>query len=294
MYLSEPFLQVRHSSIICFNQPVTTFNRSTIFRSKPTYSHKVTDHVQKRIRRAIDVMLQTSPTKKIFNPVIDKFVKHKLSFITLTISANEKHIDSATGYKLLLKPFLQKMVRKHNLKTYIWKAEYQKNGQLHYHLLTPSWIHYENIRNDWNNTLEQHGFLSSWRKNYGNRTPNSTDIHAIYKIKNIAAYLEKYLSKKEKDVKSSSTQSEFYIDENGSFQAPEPDRKGKVWDCSMNLKKAKFFTVQLPNCLEYFYDLPERISCDQCIILKTEFPLNVLPPGLVLKYKKWLAAFISR
>ena len=185
------------------------------------------------------------------------------------------------------------MQRKHGMRTYIWKAEYQSNGQLHYHILTPSWIHYEKIRNDWNNTLEQHGFLSQWRKNYGQKVPNSTDIHAVYKLKNIEAYLMKYLSKKEKFIAPDGAIESFY-DENDTKKNDAPlEKKGKVWDCSMNLKKCKMFSVQLPNCLEYLYEVPERVSLDNCIIIKCQNPSFVLPPGLLLQYKKWINSIVS-
>lgn len=291
MYLSEPYIQIRNSSIVCYNVPLQTFKRSTKFLTTTAYSHQVTNHAAKRIRNAIDILLQVSPVQKVYNPVLDKMVNHQLSFLTVTISANERHIDSKEGYKLLLKPFLQKLSRKHGLKTYVWRAEYQKNGQLHYHILTPSWIHYELIRNDWNNTLEQHGFLQSWRKRFGQKVPNSTDIHAIYKINNVEAYLSKYMSKKDKVKKKDGTFEEFYEEEEAPAAPAPPEKKGKLWDCSMNLKKVSMFSVQLPSKLNYLYELPERISLDRCIIIKSKSPSSVLPPRLMAKYKKWISDF---
>ena len=212
---------------------------------------------------------------------------HRLSFITVTISSRERMIDASTGYKLLLKPYLQKLKRKHGMSTYIWKAEYQQNGQLHYHIVTPSWIHYEKVRNDWNNTLEQHGFLSQWRATYGNKIANSTDIHAVYKVHNLEAYLMKYLSKKSKILKDSNKGQEFYQDETAAAAPPPVSKRGKIWDCSKNIKSVKLFSLPLPNCLEKFYEDPERISLDKCIIIKSTCPKVLLPPGLQRQYKKW-------
>ena len=173
------------------------------------------------------------------------------------------------------------------MSTYIWKAEYQKNGQLHYHIITPSWIHYENIRNDWNSTLEQHGFLKCWRATYGNKIPNSTDVHAVYKVENLEAYLMKYLSKKSK-ILSDNDKSKNHYEEDTAPAAPPPiEKNGKVWDCSKNIKSVKMFAVPLPNCLEILYEHPERISLDRCIIIKSPCPKFMLPPGLQKQYLSW-------
>lgn len=58
--------------------------------------------------------------------------------------------------------------------------------------------------------------------NYGVKTawqdPNSTDIHGLYKIKNVPAYISKYMSKSETN----------------------KELKGRLWGCSDNLKLLKY------------------------------------------------------
>lgn len=192
---------------------------------------------------------------------------HTLSFITLTISSKEQHISAAEGHKKCLEPFLLRARRKFGMRTYIWKAEFQKNGQLHYHITTPSFIKYYELREQWNIVLSKAGLLSQWKGDQ-EQGPNSTDIHAVYKVKNIQAYLTKYLSK----------------------ENPEVTTKGKIWDCSLNLKNAKFFScpaISIPESCVHEY---ETFSSDYVDIIKTETPVNLVPPKIRELYKEYLKA----
>ena len=118
------------------------------------------------------------------------------------------------------------MRTKYHLTSYIWKAERQQNESIHYHITTNVFIPYYHIRDEWNNLLNKHGYLTEYKANYNNESPNSTDVHKVYKIKDIAAYLSKYISKN------------------------EPDKlpiEGKVWDCSLDLKKFNLPSVEMNN-----------------------------------------------
>lgn len=123
---------------------------------------------------------------RIFNNVTNKYVYHQLSFITLTVSSNENQtLDYC--YTNLLKPFLRIMRNKHNLTTYIWKAEVQQRGQIHYHITTPLFIHYQIIKDVWNNIQRKLGLLDEFEKINGHSNPNSTDIHEVKHIKDLAS-----------------------------------------------------------------------------------------------------------
>lgn len=37
--------------------------------------------------------------------------------------------------------------------------------------------------------------MQLFKDTFGHTDPNSTDVHAVYKVKNIAAYISKYMSK---------------------------------------------------------------------------------------------------
>ena len=185
----ESKMQIRHSAIVFYSQIVNPRRNYNKICTEKTYTGNITFGSAKRIRKAVDLLLQLSPPRKIYNPIIKKDVNHSLSFITLTIPAKERHLTPYEGNQLLLEKWLRKMRDKHNLKTYVWKAEYQKNGQLHYHITTPSFINWNIIKTEWNNIMYANGMLDEWHKVNPNKSPNSTDVHAVYKCKDIQAYL---------------------------------------------------------------------------------------------------------
>lgn len=191
-------------------------------QQKKQYSGLITDGMKKRITKAITLLMEASPNRKIFNPVTGRYMMHKLSFITLTVSDSTRNLDGKEAYDLLLKHFLQWMRRTKKIDTYIWKAEYQERGQIHYHITTPSFIVWHELKDKWNNLQRQHGLLDDYYKKKKHYNPNSTDIHKVYKINDLSAYLIKYFVKAYQNEKSIG---------------------GKVWDCSENLKTNKYFTL---------------------------------------------------
>lgn len=267
----EPFMQIRHSSLLFYSLPTGIVNYNRHALTHKTYSGKVTVGAQRRIKKAVDLLLQLSPPRWITNQITNRQELHTLSFITLTIPGKEKHLSASEGHKLLLAPWLLKMKRKAGLTTYIWKAEFQKNGQLHYHITTPAWIPYTLIKEEWNNLLSKNELLVNWFKEHPEKFPNSTDVHKVYKVQNIGAYLMKYLSKSEQNKETT----------------------GKVWDCSMNLKCNKNFSVTMDSKLFYLWDYKELQVFDRFSVLKLNDPCRILPPKVVKEYKAYLAKIKS-
>jgi hypothetical protein len=224
--ITDAYVQIRYNylliyHVIDYDRFANTGKRHDITQYstlKTTYNGNSNVHVKRRINHAINKILIASPCQRIFNPVTNRYDDFTINFITLTIPTNERMIDAKEGYEKLLKPFLRKMRDKYHLRTYIWKAEVQKRGQLHYHITTNTWIHYQSIRDEWNNILYRCDFMNEYIKEHKNYSPNSTDVHKVYKIKDIAAYLSKYISK---DVSDSTS------------------LNSKIWDCSNDIKCTK-------------------------------------------------------
>jgi len=207
-------------------------------------SGELSEHARKRLRRALDFMFYLTSEKTISgNQIISKTqdftteyekgtkyqnqVTYKLGFITLTLPAKQIHSDTEIK-KECLNHFLTILRRKFHVDMYIWKAEKQENGNIHFHILINRYIHWKEIRENWNNILKKLDYIANYQKNMkeffkngfrmsenpkdkrsraqqkkayetGKKenwtNPNSTDIHALYKVKNVPAYISKYLSK---------------------------------------------------------------------------------------------------
>jgi hypothetical protein len=242
----ETFVQVRNGSLLTYDLPKEGFDCPS-WRKPPTrqgYSGEVTESTRKRIATAIDIFLQISPVRTIHNPITNRSQRFQLSFITLTISQPEP-VEASEGHKAL-KVFLQHFRRpwhkrkmSETMKTYVWKAEVQKRGQLHYHLTTNVFLHAIEIRRVWNDIQKKRGWLDSFQKAYGKWDANSTDVHSVKKIGDVGRYLTKYIAKQEYRQSPANPEAGFPA-------LLEPVRlDAKVWGCSEDLKGVKRFSDRM-------------------------------------------------
>jgi len=262
-------IQLRHKSMIVYSQ----LDYDKYFPKKPVidlteystnginYSGTVSYHVRRRINHAIHKLLLASPPITIYNTVTCCEEVFTINFITLTIPTNNILIDAKEGYNKLLKPFLRTMRRKYNLQSYIWKAELQMRGQLHYHLTTNTWINWVNIRNEWNYLLRRNSLMDEYMQETGSDNPNSTDVHKIYKIKNIAKYLSKYISKDISKPRILFGKVSNETNYNSSLIygcmiscctvtiSDEMNFDSKIWDCSKDIKLSKLPTIEIDSNL---------------------------------------------
>lgn len=221
---------------------------------KGQYSGRMTLGARKRMTKAITLMCQAVKPKWILNPVSGRYCFHRLSFITLTVSS-QKNISAKEAYQKLLAGFLQWLRKSKGVKTYIWKAELQARGQIHYHITLPDFIHYKEIRDEWNKLQKAAGLLDEYAKEHGHFNPNSTDIHDVRHVKNLSSYIVKELGKSidakklhyKKVVDSLVKAGEIPADQEEKFLAEyvgeEMITEGKVWDCSNNLSGCRYFSV---------------------------------------------------
>ena len=206
---------------------------------------KISPTAYKKITRAIDYLVYMAQPKKLPHTYHGKGLQFKLSFITLTLSSAQVHTDQEIKSHLL-NQFLIEMQTKWKVNNYVWRAEKQVNGNLHFHIVCDKFIHWNDIRNTWNRIQQKFGYVTRYRENrllwhregfqfdkklapkwnYKSQlkaykeglrsdwqSPNSTDIHAIRRISKVNAYFKKYLTKQCENVEVS----------------------GRLWGCSYSL-----------------------------------------------------------
>lgn len=89
--------------------------------------------------------------------------KRKTTFVTLTLPAVQVHNDNEIKRKML-DYFIKIAVRKWNVKHYFWRAEPQKNGNIHFHIIFDSMIDWKLIRGNWNRIMKRFGYIDAYRK----------------------------------------------------------------------------------------------------------------------------------
>lgn len=278
MYISEPQLQVRNNCLLLYHLPTVTPPRGPVKFDQKAYSGKMTYGSKKRILSAIDILLQCNKPKPTYNPVTGKTFPFQCSFVTLTIS-NPKPLGSQFCHKYLMKPFLRKLKTFGNL-SYVWKLEYQSDtdyhgkakrygGQLHYHLATNLFVPWQDIRSTWNNIQRKARLLDEFAERHKHFDPNSTDIHSMYQVNDVGAYMAEYFKK------------------NGSKPV-----HGKIWDCSTDLKRKRFtFTPTNQQEMSLRQLQNDRhakvIELERCTIFKIKNPLSILTANQLTAYLLW-------
>jgi|688.fasta_scaffold122280_2 hypothetical protein len=148
----------------------------------------------KKIKERASWLVKLAKIKKPLK--LEYFLKnsYKVSFITLTLSAEQVHSDVEIKTKLL-ESFLLKARRFHGLNTYIWKAELQRNGNIHFHILTPSYIPFFKLKYLWNEVQQSLGYIDKFEAKHKHRNPPSVNIQQVSNTEQIKKYMAKYITK---------------------------------------------------------------------------------------------------
>ena len=123
----------------------------------------------------------------------------KLVFITLTLSEKQCMSDMDIKAKLL-DMFLDRLLTTFGKYEYFWRAEKQKNGNIHFHLILDLYIDKLQLRSIWNGVQDYYGLLDNFEKKYHHKNPNSTDIKLINSKTGGIGYISKYVQKQKDEV----------------------------------------------------------------------------------------------
>lgn len=311
-------VQVRPTMVLLYDTYLDR-NVSSLAKTKPNfdrfanidkeaYSGLLCPHAKKRLSRALNLLVAVAKPKRIFNQSTRKDFTFRVNFVTLTLPAAQRTVSDRQLKKNVFDPFIKSMRYKHGLKSYVWRAERQFNGNLHFHLTTDCYLPFTSIRDQWNRYLSRFHFIDEFEKNHGHTDPNSTDVHSVSKINNIAAYMVKYMSKapdvhlQEVNAKRAAKNMALIEPDNHPFRLidgqPTWDApiEGKVWDCSLNLKSKDRCEMASDSHtrgeLSSILKSPNTTYCetDRCFIiaLKKGRMEEVLPKRLRNDYQDYL------
>jgi hypothetical protein len=165
---------------------------------------RVSEKSAKRIKDAMNWLMFFSKRKYVFSKEKGKGFYFKLNFITLTLSSAQMHSDSYI-VNHMLQPFLRWLQRSHGVVNYIWKAEAQENGNIHFHITTNKFIHYKSIAGKWDELQLSHNYITvDEHAQFKSQSP-STQIKSVVQDKAIVGYMTKYISKGIEERKSCSS-----------------------------------------------------------------------------------------
>jgi hypothetical protein len=243
--ISEPRVTIKPNAMYFYCLPVDYSRRVQVHTGNLyQYSNNVMQLKQiKRIREIVNVLSIISKYKGVYSREKGLWFKFKLSFITLTLPVDTEMSDKELKSKVF-SPLMNRLEKQRKELLYIYKAEVSDNDRLHLHITTNVFIHHKKLRKLYISQLKKAGIL----KDDDKRDYPCTEIKAVQNVKNIAAYISSYISKKDmykKPLKRyfkiygkrirKSTDTEFKLPKN-YFQNLKRKINCRIWDASKCLK----------------------------------------------------------
>lgn len=248
-----------------------------------------------KFKLAMDYLSLITKTKKVFNDSTGKIFYMTHNFITLTLSDKQKHSDGWIK-KHLLKNWFDTIKKSFPAISFVWKAETQANGNLHFHIITDHFIPFTYINKTWNRIQWKNGYMKKYLSDHGHINAPSTEVQKIKNDKVLKKYLMKYMIKANSKKKISDVQAEIDSLKNKcAFELNQNKRdgfslaitklnkllselkrrkvQGKIWGCTDNLL-LKPYSCELENLgpvsYENIFSLPQLFANEFFSVFKID------------------------
>lgn len=192
---------------------------------KKFHNFELSNTSRSKIIKKISWLFHCAKGKSIRSAKGVDIYNFKVNFITLTLPSKQVHPTSQIT-KECFERFLNEMRNTYGMKNYVWRLEFQKNKNVHYHLVTDTYIDYDKVLKLWNRVVEYLGYVKVYtdkmsklslqeyvalfpsvdfdvlKKRYVKgrafkwSQPNSVDVKSATSQKNVSMYIAKYFSKK--------------------------------------------------------------------------------------------------
>lgn len=238
--------------------------KRTVNRVKQSFHNfNISENAYRTLKRKVNWLYYLAKPKHVKTYNGKDIFNFKCAFITLTLPSKQKTCTSDVT-KRLFNQFLTEVRQRVQIANYVWRLEFQKNGNVHYHIVTDVYLDFFFIQKIWNRILSKEGYIREYTNkfknlslsqynqltNQGHKTdfsiiakryakgcsqkweqPNTVDVISVVNKKNIANYISKYFGK---DAKHKIICNELDNEENS---------KGlRLWFCSRGLSKLNSVT----------------------------------------------------
>lgn len=194
---------------------------------RDSHNFTISDNAYRTLKRRINWLYYLAKSKRVKTYRGKEIYNFKIGFLTLTLPTKQRTC-TADVTSSLLNPFLTEIRTRTNMKNYVWRLEFQKNGNVHYHLVTDTYLDYFFVLRIWNRLLKSKGYIDEYKKKFSKMSlteyrdfvdkdrktdfsviakryargkadnweqPNSIDIKSVVSNKAIANYISKYFAK---------------------------------------------------------------------------------------------------
>jgi hypothetical protein len=279
--------------------------------SANTHNYEISKKASSRIKEKISWLYNLSKNQTITTHNGKVLYSFKMNFITLTLPSVQKH-SSDIITKECLNQFITECAAKFGLKNYVWRLEFQKNGNIHYHLACDTYIEFWKCTRIWNRVINKLGYVDSYAqkfskydfKDYYNEfhkngkedyselmarfkrgvdtnwsQPNTVDCRNVTSSKNIGYYIAKYITKNSTEPLN-----------NLVYERDKTVSNMRLWFCSRSLSKLSKIEIFLEEVntvsdtiLEELKDF-KRFVFDYCEVIY----FNTKDQSTLCKQSLWL------
>lgn len=126
----------------------------------------LSDNSKRRLKYAVEWFIHAVEPDRIINKEKFKQQSKNITFITLTISAKQETKSDYDHNRKCLNQFLTELRQGYQVQNYVWKLEKQKNGNIHYHIITDKKIDHYKLRVMWNRIQNKFGYVDQYQKKH--------------------------------------------------------------------------------------------------------------------------------
>ncbi len=295
-YLFMPKICLRPGSVTSYNEvlirnlergtlesitrtrtPIINFDTFEEVKLKRKFHNfKISDQARKNIANKVNWLFLMAKPRYVLTASKKEIFNFKVNFMTLTLPSKQLH-NTEFITKNCFNQFLTEIRQQFNMENYVWRLEFQGNGNLHYHIVTDTYCDYFTARTIWNRILNKYGYVSAYTEKFSKmslseyamntakhekldwnkiaeryakgkrekwKNPNSIDVEVCTNDKSIAKYLGKYFGKG----KDANPVCNELDNEANSFAI-------RLWFCSRSLSKLDGIREYTEEAEINFYEL---------------------------------------
>ena len=227
---------------------------------KSFHNFRISDNAYRNLKNKINWLyyLAKARYKKTYNG--KEITNFKMCFLTLTLPSKQVHPTSFIT-KNIFNQFLTEIRQRTQMQNYVWRLEFQKNGNAHYHLVTDNYLDFFFARKIWNRILSNYGYVQPYTEKFKGlslaqyntlvntlgktdfsviakryakgcqekwKNPNSVDVKSVTSGKAISFYISKYFGKNEEEAVN-----------HNPLDNEDNSKSMRLWFCTRSLSKLK-------------------------------------------------------
>ena len=125
------------------------------------HNFKISDQARKNIENKVHWLFLMSKPRFVLTASKKEIYNFKVNFLTLTLPSKQVH-NTEFITKNCFNQFLTEIRQQFQMENYVWRLEFQGNRNLHYHIVTDTYIDFNIARSIWNRILNKYGYVKAY------------------------------------------------------------------------------------------------------------------------------------